>query len=408
MSKLHIDAVRLWHTIIATTEFGQTDKGGLNRTALTDSDKQVRDTLAGWATDDGLACDVDHVGNMFITLEGAQPELTPVMSGSHLDTTPTGGRFDGIFGVLAAFEVLRTLKENGIQHQRSIQAVNWTNEEGSRFSPAMAGSGIYTGVLETDKIYRSTTADGSVFLDELERIGYKGNAQTVNPPYAYLEAHIEQGPVLENNNIPIGVVAGVQGQISLNVYVGGAEAHSGSTPMDARSDALLAASKMTVAVNEKALQKAKGAVATVGQIQVHPNVRNTVPGSVMFSVDIRVPDNRLLLEIELELKAEFDKIAVQSGAGVRVERLWHIPPVIFDKKCIDAITGSAGELGYKFMELVSGAGHDACHLSRIAPSGMIFVPCEKGISHNEAENAKPEDIAAGANVLMHSLLKLAG
>lgn len=407
MNKIHIDATRLWHSIMTTAEFGRTDKGGLNRTALTDSDKKVRDTLAEWSKEAGFEYGYDAVGNMFITLPGTQPELAPVMSGSHLDTTPTGGRFDGIFGVLAAFEALKTIKESGIKIKRSIQVVNWTNEEGSRFAPAMTGSGVYIGKLDITDVYGTKAADGAVFEKELERIGYKGAPVTGSPPHAYIEAHIEQGPVLESKDIPIGIVTGVQGQISLDVYVTGTESHSGSTPMDARSDALLASSKMVAAVNEKAVKKGNRAVATVGQLQVYPNVRNTVPGSVSFAVDIRVPDNKLLLNIESELADDFKEIAAGAGVTVSIVRLWHTPPVVFHKKCIEAVKNSAGELGYRSMELVSGAGHDACHISGMAPSGMIFIPCEKGISHNEAENAKPEDVAAGANVLLHSLLKLA-
>ncbi len=406
--KIAVDGTRLWNNLQQQARYGATPRGGLRRLALTDEDKQARDALVAAARRRNFGVEVDQVGNIFISRPGTDPSLPPVLTGSHLDTTPTGGRFDGIFGVLAGLEVLETLADHQVATTRTLQVVNWTNEEGVRFAPAMLGSMVFAGVLPLEKALDLHDASGLRLGDELQRIGYAGDLPVPGRRlHAALEAHIEQGPLLEEKGYEVGIVTGVQGQISFDVRVLGMEAHSGSTPMSMRHDALVAAAEMCRAVRRLALDHGPAAVATVGRFVVFPGARNTVPGRVDFSVDLRVPDNRNLLEMEAALQKRCAEIAAEHQVTLQLERLWLTPPLHFADSCIACLTATAGELKLKALPMISGAGHDACQLHRVAPTGMLFVPCEKGISHNEAEYARPEDLTRGANLLLHSLLALA-
>lgn len=403
-----VDGTRLWCRLQESARYGATVRGGLRRLALSDADKQARDRLVHWAHSRNFVVTVDRIGNIFIRRPGRSPELPPVMTGSHLDTTPTGGRFDGIFGVLAGLEILETLEDHGISTRRSIEVVNWTNEEGIRFTPAMLGSMAFSGVLELAEALEIRDASGMRLGDALERIGYAGAGSVPGaPPHAFIEAHIEQGPVLEEQQYPIGIVTGVQGQVSLNVSVRGVEAHSGSTPMSLRHDALVAAAEMSLAVQSLTVASASDAVGTVGFFEVSPGARNTVPGNVEFSVDLRVPEESRLLKLEQRITEQFKSIAEARQVGLTFERVWMTAPLSFSATCIESLQRSAAALKLPALSMISGAGHDACQLHSIAPTGMLFVPCEHGISHNEAEYARPEDLTRGANLLLHSLLELA-
>lgn len=408
MKRINIDSTRLWHTIMEMAKIGATPKGGVKRLALTETDKAARDLFCFWAESDGFEYEWDSVGNIFVTLQGKSKNLPPVLIGSHLDTQPTGGKFDGIYGVMAGYEVIKTIKEQGIKPSRPITVVNWTNEEGVRFTPAMAGSGVFSGVYTEEEIYNSTDNNGMTFKNELEKIGYRGHRKSVDyKAEVYIEPHIEQGPILESENYKIGIVKGVQGQLSLDVSVTGFESHSGSTPMNMRKDALVSSSKMCLALNIMATEQFPGSVATVGKMIVHPGARNTVPGKTYFTIDIRHPRKDILFKMESKIKQHFQNIADETGTKVEIRKAWFTPPVIFNSICAETLRKSAEFLGYNFMEMVSGAGHDACMVNNKVPGCMVFVPCEKGISHNELENASPEDLAAGANVLLYSVMDFA-
>ncbi|MEC9492152.1 Zn-dependent hydrolase [Flexistipes sp.] len=408
MKRINIDSTRLWHTIMEMAKIGATPKGGVKRLALTETDKAARDLFCFWAESDGFECEYDSMGNIYVTLRGTSKDLQPVLIGSHLDTQPTGGKFDGIYGVMAGYEVIRTIKEQGIKTSRPITVVNWTNEEGVRFAPAMAGSGVFSGVYAEEEIYNSKDNNGMTFEGELEKIGYMGNKKSVDYKAGiYIEPHIEQGPILESGNYKIGIVKGVQGQLSLDVSVIGFESHSGSTPMNMRKDALVSSSRMCLALNRIATEQFPGSVATVGRMIVQPGARNTVPGKTSFTIDIRHPRKEILFEMETKIKQNFQNIADETATKVEIRKAWFTPPVVFDNICIETIRKSTEFLGYNFREMVSGAGHDACMVNNKIPGCMIFVPCEKGISHNELEKAVPEDLAAGANVLLYSVMDFA-
>ena len=408
-SNLRVDGARLWASIMEMAKIGALPGGGCGRLALTDDDKRARDLFASWCEQAGCTVTVDEMGNMFARRPGRNPELPPVAAGSHLDTQPHGGKFDGIFGVLAALEVVRTLNDAGVETQAPIEAINWTNEEGSRFAPAMIASGVFAGLFDRDFAYRVESPDGETLGDELARIGYKG-AETCgeHPLGALFEAHIEQGPILEQSRVPIGVVGGAQGQRWYDIEVHGRDSHAGTTPMPARKDALVAAARMAARLEEIALGKAPHAVGTVGQFDVSPNSRNTIPGEVRFSVDIRHPDAGVLAEMDAEIRESFTCIAERAGVDVAVDQIWKKPPIEFDPGCVAAVRDAAAGLGYGHQDIVSGAGHDACQVCEVAPTGMIFVPCEDGISHNEIESATPEDLEMGCNVLLHAMLAMAG
>jgi len=382
--------------------------GGSSRLALTDADRQARDLFAEWCRDAGCAVTVDDMGNMFARRAGRDARLAPVAAGSHLDTQPHGGKFDGVYGVLAALEVLRTLAENDHRSAAPLEAVVWSNEEGCRFAPAMLASGVFASVFDKEFAWSRVDAAGKSYKDELQRIGYFGDeACGAHRIGALFEAHIEQGPILERDGDVIGVVTGAQGVRWYDIAARGQDAHAGSTPMPGRRDALAAAAEVVLALRRIALDNAPDAVATVGALTVSPNSRNTIPGGVDFTVDLRHPDDRVLAALDAELRARCAAVAESTGVGVEVTDIWHNPPVRFDAECIAAVRAAAAMLQYRHQDMVSGAGHDACQIARIAPTAMVFVPCAGGVSHNEQESATAEDLEAGCNVLLHAMLATA-
>jgi N-carbamoyl-L-amino-acid hydrolase len=409
MRNLTIDGSRLWDSLMQMARIGATPRGGVCRLALTDLDREGRELFMSWCRAAGCTISMDRVGNIFARRPGTDPSRKPVMTGSHLDTQPTGGRFDGIYGVLAGLEVIRTLDDRGIRTEAPIEVAVWTNEEGARFSPAMMGSGVHAGVFALDEILDKRDMEGRRFGDELARIGHAGpdepGARQVG---AYFEAHIEQGPILEAEGTTIGVVTGSQGQRWFEVTVKGQEAHAGPTPMSRRRDALVGAARMIDLVNRIGRERPPLACATVGVIQSKPNSRNTIPGEVFFTVDFRHPDDEVLSTMEALLKSGCRAIAAEGGLEVGIADFWYAPPTPFEARLVDAVRDGARRHGYSHRDIVSGAGHDAVYMARVAPAAMIFVPCIGGISHNEVEDAKPADIEAGANVLLHAMLQEAG
>jgi beta-ureidopropionase / N-carbamoyl-L-amino-acid hydrolase len=351
---------------------------------------------------------VDKMGNIFARRPGKDDSLAPVMTGSHIDTQPTGGKFDGNYGVMAGLEVIRTLNDFNYETTRPIEVVVWTNEEGSRFAPAMVASGVFAGVFDLDYGLSRADVDGKTMGEELKRIGYAGETACGGRPVAaFFEAHIEQGPILEAESKTIGVVQGVQGIRWYEITVTGQEAHAGPTPMQRRKDALLGASRMVQAVNRIGLANLPYACATVGMIQSSPNSRNVIPGKVFFTVDFRHPDAEVLKRMGEAAKAEFEAIAAEIGLGLDFKEIWYSPPVKFADECVAAVGKAAEELGFSNRAIISGAGHDAVYLSRVAPTGMIFVPCKDGISHNEIEDAKQDELAAGCDVLLRAIIERA-
>ncbi len=378
--------------------------GGCGRLALTDGDREARDLFASWCREAGCTVTIDRLGNMFAQRPGRDNALTPIGIGSHLDTQPHGGKFDGVYGVLAGLEIVRTLNDHRIETDAPIDVVNWTNEEGARFAPAMLCSGVYAGLFDLDFALSRTDADGMQFAKELERIGYAGDMPCGSHKLgAFLEAHIEQGPVLERHAQVIGVVTGGQGQRWYDVTVSGRDAHSGSTPMAGRRDALVAASRLVLAVQDIALEFAPDSVGTVGEMHVTPNSRNTVPGEVQFTVDFRNPDDAVLSRMDEALR---DAVARETAASVNLQMIWHNPPVRFAPACVEAIQAATTAYGYPRRQMVSGAGHDACQIARKVPTAMVFVPCKDGLSHNEAESAEQSHLEAGCNVLLGAALHL--
>ncbi len=403
-----VNADRLWASLMEMAEIGATEKGGNCRLTLTDLDKQGRDLFVRWCEDAGCTVTVDGIGNIFARRPGRDPSKPPVMMGSHLDTQPTGGRFDGVLGVLAGLEAIRTLNDNDVETEASVEVACWTNEEGSRFSPAMMGSGVFTGVFETGDIKTRTDMDGLVFGEELQRIGYAGDETPGDHDVgAYFELHIEQGPILEAEEKTIGVVTAAQGQRWYEVTVTGQESHAGPTPMPRRRDALVAASKIVQEVNQVGHRHAPHACATVGHLLVSPNSRNVIPGSVFLTIDFRHPVDDTLSTMDATLKAFCTELAETDKVQVDVVDFWYFPPTPFEEGCVEAVREGAKAAGYAHMDIVSGAGHDAVYLAGVAPTGMVFIPCEDGISHNEIENATPEDCAAGCQVLLHAVLERA-
>lgn len=410
LQALSVNGQRLWDSLMEMALIGATPKGGVCRLALTDLDKQGRDLFVRWAQEAGCSIRVDQMGNVFARRAGLDDALPPVITGSHADSQPTGGKFDGIYGVLGGLEVLRTLNDHAIQTTHPLEVVIWTNEEGSRFAPAMVASGVFAGVFSLEYGLTRADLDGKTIGEELARIGYAGPEPVGGRPiHAAFELHIEQGPILEQEQITIGVVHAAQGQRWYEVVLTGQESHAGPTPMPTRRDALLGAARVIDAVNRIGLEHAPYACATVGLIQNHPNSRNVIPGRVFFTIDIRHPDDAVLAEMDRKVRAAVD-LAVQRGGLelTRMEQIFYYAPVAFDPACVDAVRQAARQFGYSHREIVSGAGHDACYLAQVAPTAMVFVPCIGGISHNEIEDARPEWIEAGANVLLHAMLGRAG
>jgi beta-ureidopropionase / N-carbamoyl-L-amino-acid hydrolase len=408
MKNLRINEQRLWNSIMEMAEIGATAKGGSCRLALTDEDKAGRDLFAKWCTEAGCSIEVDRLGNMFARREGTTASRDPIATGSHLDTQPKGGKFDGIFGVLAGLEVIRTLNDHGLSTDAPIEVINWTNEEGTRFAPAMLSSGVYAGLFELDFALNQTDETGASLAEELKRIGYQGDRPCGEHALgALFEAHIEQGPILEKQGDTIGVVRGGQGQRWYDVTVTGRDAHTGSTPMVGRRDALVAGAKLVEGIEQIALDFAPDAVATVGSLNVSPNSRNTIPGEVTLTVDMRNPDDDTLAAMAGRLVELLDDVRESRSVVIDSQEIWHNPPVKFDEHCIDAVREATRMLGLPHREMVSGAGHDACQVARVVPTSMIFVPCAEGLSHNEEESATAEDLGAGCNVLLHAMLKMA-
>ncbi|HYE48683.1 MAG TPA: Zn-dependent hydrolase [Azospirillaceae bacterium] len=402
-TNLAINGQRLWDSLMEMARIGATPKGGVCRLALTDLDRESRDLFVRWCEAAGCTVTVDAIGNIFARRPGRNDALPPVLMGSHLDSQPTGGKFDGVYGVLAGLEVVRTLNDLGYQTEAPLEVVCWTNEEGSRFAPAMVASGVFAGAFSLEYGLSRKDLDGKTMGEELARIGYAGDAPIGGRPLgAYFEAHIEQGPILEAEEKTVGVVTDCQGQRWYEITFTGQEAHAGPTPMNRRRDALLGAARVVQEVNRIGLSHAPLACATVGLVQVHPNSRNVIPGRVFFTVDFRHPDDAVLKAMNDELEAAVARIAAETGLESQFEQIWYYAPVKFDAACVAAVRGAVEELGYSHRDMVSGAGHDACYLARVAPTSMIFIPCVDGISHNEVEHAHPEWVEAGANVLLRA------
>jgi N-carbamoyl-L-amino-acid hydrolase len=406
---LRIDGVRLWDSLMELAALGATAKGGVCRLALTDLDRQARDLVIGWARAEGLAVTIDKIGNVFMRRAGRDPAAAPVMTGSHIDTQPTGGKFDGNYGVLAGLEVIRTLNQHGIETEAPLEVAFWTNEEGSRFVPVMMGSGVFAKAFTLEHAYAARDTEGRSVGEELERIGYIGTEEPGEHPVgAYFETHIEQGPVLEDHDTTIGVVHAVLGIRWYDCTVLGMEAHAGPTPMGLRKDALQVATHLMQEVDALAKRYPPHGRGTVGMVHVHPNSRNVIPGRVKFSIDLRNVSNTLLDQMNTELRAYAAELSSKTGLPIEIQEVSHYPAQPFSPECVEAVARAAGKLGYSSMPAVSGAGHDAVYVARLAPAGMIFIPCKDGISHNEIEDAKPEHITAGCNVLLHAMLERAG
>jgi beta-ureidopropionase / N-carbamoyl-L-amino-acid hydrolase len=404
MSDIRINADRLWNSLATMATIGATPGGGVCRLALSDLDKAGRDLFVSWCKGAGCVVSVDQMGNIFARRDGLDPTRPAVATGSHLDSQPTGGRFDGVYGVLAGLEVIRALNDSGRKTQAPLEMVVWTNEEGSRFAPAMVASGVFAGVFDLNYGLSRTDAAGKTIGEELARIGYGGALPVGQRKFgAFFEAHIEQGPILEESGTTIGIVSGAQAQRWYNVSVKGQEAHAGPTPMERRHDALLGAARAVVEVNRIGLWPA--ASATVGYMRVAPNSRNTIPGCVFLSVDLRHPDDAMLATMDADLRASLHAVGGELGLTISIDQIWHSPAVNFDGACIGTLREAAAQLGLSQRDIVSGAGHDACYINRVAPTGMIFIPCEGGVSHNEAENASKHDVAAGAQVLLLAMLR---
>lgn len=404
---LQINGERLWDSLMEMAKIGATEKGGCCRLALTDLDKQARDLFVKWCKEAGCTIRIDKMGNVFARRSGEDDSLPPVMTGSHIDTQPTGGRFDGVYGVLAGLEVIRSLNDHGVRTKHPVEASIWTNEEGSRFAPAMVASGVFAGVFDLEYGLSRADADGKTMGQELERIGYAGDLEMGFPVHAFFEVHIEQGPILEEANNPIGVVTHGQGQRWYELTLTGVESHAGPTPMSRRKDALLGAARVIELVNRIGLDNAPLACATVGMVNVHPNSRNVIPGKVFLTIDFRHPDDKVLAGMDEAMRVGVAKIAEDIGLGSELEQIFYYAPIPFDEGCVNAVRQAAVDLGYPNQDIVAGAGHDACYLSKVAPASMVFVPCIDGISHNEIEDAKPEWITAGGNVLLGAMLSRA-
>ncbi len=405
---LRINPDRLWDSIHAMAEIGPGIAGGSNRQTLTDDDARGRSLFKKWCDDAGLTMGVDQMGTMFARREGAEPALDPVYVGSHLDTQPTGGRYDGVLGVLSGLELVRTLNDLGIRTRRPIVVVNWTNEEGARFAPAMLASGVFAGMHTLEYAYARKDPEGKTFGDELKRIGWVGPEKVgARKMHAYFEYHIEQGPILEAEKKQIGVVTHGQGLWWLEFTLTGKEAHTGSTPMAMRINAGLAMARILEMVQRVAMDNQPGAVGGIGQLFFSPNSRNVLPGKVVFTVDIRSPDQKKLDGMRARIEAEAPKICAELGVGCSIEPVGHFDPVTFDPTLVARVRSAADKLGYSHMNIISGAGHDACWTARVAPSTMIMCPCVDGLSHNEAENISKEWAAAGADVLFHAVVETA-
>lgn len=406
---MRINSDRLWDSLMDMARIGPGIAGGNNRQTLTDSDNEGRHLFKQWCDEAGMTMAVDKMGTMFATRPGTDPDALPIYVGSHLDTQPTGGKYDGVLGVLAGLEVVRSMNDLDIKTKHPIVVTNWTNEEGARFAPAMLASGVFAGVHTMDYAYDRKDPEGKSFGDELKRIGWVGEEEVgARKMHAYFEYHIEQGPILEAENKQIGVVTHGQGLWWLEFTLAGREAHTGSTPMNLRVNAGLAMARIMEMVQGVAMQNQPGCVGGVGQVFFSPNSRNVLPGKVVFTVDIRSPIQAKLDRMRAEIETNAAEICAALGVGCSVEAVGHFDPVTFDPALVSAVRKAAEDLGYSHMDIISGAGHDACWTARVAPSTMIMCPCVGGLSHNEAEDISKEWAAAGADVLLRAVIETAG
>ncbi|AWL10733.1 N-carbamoyl-L-amino-acid hydrolase [Saliniradius amylolyticus] len=409
MSAVTINGERLWDSLMQMAGIGATDKGGCNRQALTELDQQGRALFLRWCEQAGCHWWLDEMGNLFVRRPGTQPDAPAVLTGSHLDTQPTGGKFDGVYGVLAGLEVIRTLNDHQIDTTHPIDIAVWTNEEGARFSPAMLGSGVWAGAFSLEYGLGRTDSTGTTVKQAIKSLGY--DALQPCQPYpikAAFELHIEQGPILEQAKTPIGVVEGVQGMRWYDLILTGAPVHAGPTPMDVRQDPVLAYASIAAKLYELAREHGPWARVTLGSIETYPGARNTVPERVTATVDLRHPDANVLEQMDKAFRLLTNEVSEIAGVRAEIRDEWLSPPVSFASECVETVQRASDELGLKSKRLFSGAGHDAVYVSSVAPTSMIFIPCEKGISHNEAENIKPQDAKAGANVLLRAILSQAG
>ena len=403
-----VNGDRLWESIMEMAQIGPGVAGGNNRQTLTDDDAKGRELFKSWCEKEGLAMGLDTMGNMFARREGTDPNALPVMVGSHLDTQPTGGKYDGVLGVLGGLEIIRTLNDLDIKTKHPIEIVNWTNEEGTRFAPPMLSSGVFASMHTEEWAYNREDSEGKKFGDELKRIGWRGEEPVGERKlHAFYELHIEQGPILEDENVDIGVVTHGQGLNWLQVTLVGKESHTGSTPMPKRVNAGLGMARITQLVDEIALSHAPHAVGAIGHIDVYPNSRNIIPGKVVFTVDFRHPNKEVIQDMEDRMRKGAADIADKIGLTMDIEKVGNFDPVEFDKDCVEKVRDAAKTLGYSHMNIVSGAGHDACWINRVAPTAMIMCPCVDGLSHNEAEEITKEWSTAGADVLFHAVVNTA-
>ena len=403
-----VNGDRLWESIMEMAKIGPGVAGGNNRQTLTDDDAKGRELFKSWCEKEGLAMGLDTMGNMFARREGTDPNALPVMVGSHLDTQPTGGKYDGVLGVLGGLEIIRTLNDLDIKTKHPIEIVNWTNEEGTRFAPPMLSSGVFASMHTEEWAYNREDSEGKKFGDELKRIGWRGEEPVGERKlHAFYELHIEQGPILEDENVDIGVVTHGQGLNWLQVTLVGKESHTGSTPMPKRVNAGLGMARITQLVDEIALSHAPHAVGAIGHIDVYPNSRNIIPGKVVFTVDFRHPNKEVIQDMEDRMRKGAADIAEKIGLTMDIEKVGNFDPVEFDKDCVEKVRDAAKTLGYSHMNIVSGAGHDACWINRVAPTAMIMCPCVDGLSHNEAEEITIEWATAGADVLFHAVVNTA-
>ncbi len=408
-SNMRINSERLWDSLMEMAKIGPGVAGGNNRQTLTDEDAVGRRLFQTWCEEAGLTMGLDKMGTMFARREGTDPDALPVYVGSHLDTQPTGGKYDGVLGVLGGLEIIRQLNDLNVSTKHPIVVVNFTNEEGTRFAPAMVASGVFAGMHTLDWAYAREDAQGNTLGKELERVGYLGDEEVgARKMHAFFELHIEQGPILESENKDIGVVTHGQGLKWLEVTLIGKESHTGSTPMPMRVNAGLGMARMTEKVNEIALSHAPNAVGAIGHCDVYPNSRNIIPGKVVFTVDFRHPEKDVISDMETRFRAAAKVIADDIGLQCTIEEVGGFDPVEFDAACVSAVRAAADRLGYSHRDLVSGAGHDACWINRVAPTSMVMCPCVDGLSHNEAEDITPAWAAAGTNVLFHAVVETAG
>ena len=405
---LRVNADRLWDSLMEMAKIGPGVAGGNNRQTLTDEDAEGRALFQKWCEDAGCSMGLDSMGNMFAMRAGTEPDLLPVYVGSHLDTQPTGGKYDGVLGVLSGLELVRTLNDLDIKTRHPIVVTNWTNEEGTRYAPPMLSSGVFAGIHSEEWAKDRVDINGKRFGDELKRIGWEGDEPVgARKMHAMFELHIEQGPILENEGKDIGVVTHGQGLSWTQITITGRDAHTGSTPMPLRRNAGLAMGRVLEKVDEIALSHAPHAVGAAGHIEVFPNSRNVIPGKVIFTVDFRSPDLDVITDMETRLRQEAQQIADTMGLDIAFEKVGGFDPVTFDDNCVSAIRDAAERLGYSHLNIISGAGHDACWISRVAPTAMIMCPCVDGLSHNEAEDITKEWATAGTDVLLHAVLDTA-